>query len=56
MKRILIAGAFALAVGGPALAADLPQPMPPPPRAPATYVPTTAASISASTPATASAM
>jgi outer membrane immunogenic protein len=38
MKRILIAGAFALAVGGPALAADLP---PPPPRAPATYVPTT---------------
>jgi outer membrane immunogenic protein len=39
MKRILIAGAFALAVGGPALAADLPQPMPP--RAPATYVPTT---------------
>ena len=40
MKRILIAGAFALAVGGPALAADLPQPMPPP-RAPATYVPTT---------------
>jgi outer membrane immunogenic protein len=39
MKRILMAGAFALAIGGPALAADLPQPMPPPPRAPATYVP-----------------
>ncbi|MDR3420717.1 MAG: outer membrane beta-barrel protein [Xanthobacteraceae bacterium] len=39
MKRIWIAGAFALAIGGPALAADLPQPMPPPPRAPATYVP-----------------
>jgi outer membrane immunogenic protein len=43
MKRILIAGAFALAAGGQALAADLPQPMaPPPPRAPSTYVPTTA--------------
>jgi outer membrane immunogenic protein len=40
MKRILIAGAFALAVGGPALAADLPQPAPPPPpRAPAVYIP-----------------
>jgi outer membrane immunogenic protein len=40
MKRILIAGAFALAAGGQALAADLPPPMAPPPRAPATYVPT----------------
>jgi outer membrane immunogenic protein len=30
MKRILIAGAFALAAGGQALAADLPQPAPPP--------------------------
>jgi outer membrane immunogenic protein len=39
MKRILIAGALALAAGGQALAADLPQPGPPPPRAPATYVP-----------------
>jgi len=40
MKRILIAGAFALAVGGQALAADLPPaPPPPPPRAPATYIP-----------------
>src|SRR5580658_7207250 len=39
MKRILIAGAFALAAGGQALAADLPPPMAPPPRAPATYVP-----------------
>jgi outer membrane immunogenic protein len=39
MKRIFMAGALALAIGGPALAADLPQPMPPPPRAPATYVP-----------------
>ncbi|MGA3310344.1 MAG: outer membrane protein [Xanthobacteraceae bacterium] len=43
MKRILIAGALALAAGGQALAADLPQPGPPPtPRAPSTYVPTTA--------------
>jgi outer membrane immunogenic protein len=39
MKRILIAGAFALAAGGQALAADLPPPVAPPPRAPATYVP-----------------
>jgi outer membrane immunogenic protein len=39
MKRILIAGTFALSVGGPALAADLPPPPAPPPRAPATYVP-----------------
>jgi outer membrane immunogenic protein len=38
MKRILIAGALALAAGGQALAADLPQPGPPP-RGPATYVP-----------------
>jgi len=38
MKRILIAGAIALAAGGQALAADLP-PGPPPSRAPATYVP-----------------
>ncbi len=42
MKRMLIAGAFALAAGGQAFAADLPQPAPPPPRAPATYVPSTA--------------
>src|SRR5579872_660175 len=40
MKRMLWAGAFALLVGGQALAADLPPP-PPAPRAPATYVPTT---------------
>jgi len=39
MKRILMAGAFALAAAGPALAADLPPPMAPPPRAPATYMP-----------------
>ena len=39
---VLIAGTFALAAGGPALAADLPQPGPPPPRAPATYVPVVA--------------
>jgi outer membrane immunogenic protein len=38
MKRLLMAGALALAAGGQALAADLPQPGPPPPRAPATYV------------------
>lgn len=42
MNRILIAGAFALALGGPALAADLPPPAAPPPRAPATYVPAAA--------------
>jgi len=41
MKRLLIAGAFALAAG-PVLAADLPQPAAPPPRAPAMYVPTAA--------------
>lgn len=39
MKRFWIAGAFALLVGGPALAADLPPPPGPAPRAPATYVP-----------------
>ena len=40
MKRLLMAGAFAFAVTGHALAADLPQPAPPPPQAPAAYVPT----------------
>jgi outer membrane immunogenic protein len=40
MRRIWIAGAFAIAAGGHAFAADLPQPAPPPPRAPAAYVPT----------------
>jgi len=41
MKRLLIAGAFALAAAGPVLAADLPPTSmpPPPPRAPAAYVP-----------------
>jgi outer membrane immunogenic protein len=39
MKRFWIAGAFALLIGGPALAADLPPPPAPMPRAPATYVP-----------------
>jgi outer membrane immunogenic protein len=38
MKRMLIAGAVALAAGGQALAADLPPPAPAP-RAPATYLP-----------------
>jgi len=37
MKRLLMAGGFALAAGGQALAAHLPQPGPP--RAPAAYVP-----------------
>jgi len=39
MKRVLIAGALALAAGSQAFAADLPPPLAPPPRAPATYVP-----------------
>jgi outer membrane immunogenic protein len=39
MKRMLIAGAIAVAAGGQALAADLPPPVAPPPRAPATYIP-----------------
>jgi outer membrane immunogenic protein len=39
MKRILIAGAFALLAEGQAFAADLPPPVAPPPRAPAVYVP-----------------
>jgi len=40
MKRLLIAGALAFAALGQALAADFPEPAPPPPRAPAAYVPT----------------
>jgi outer membrane immunogenic protein len=39
MKRILIAGALALATAAPAFAADLPPAAPPPPRAPVAYVP-----------------
>ncbi len=39
MKRILMASTLALAAGGQALAADLPPPMAPPPRAPAMYIP-----------------
>jgi outer membrane immunogenic protein len=39
MKRILIAGALALAAAGQAFAADLPPAPAPPPRAPAMYVP-----------------
>lgn len=42
MRRALIAGTLALAAAGQAVAADLPQAAAPPPRAPATYVPTTA--------------
>jgi outer membrane immunogenic protein len=39
MKRILLAGVIALAAGAQALAADLPPPMAPAPRAPAAYIP-----------------
>jgi outer membrane immunogenic protein len=39
MKRCLFAGALGFAVVGQALAADLPQPMPPPPQAPVAYIP-----------------
>jgi outer membrane immunogenic protein len=39
MKRMLLASAVALTAGGQALAADLPPPMAPPPRAPAAYIP-----------------
>jgi outer membrane immunogenic protein len=39
MKRILFVGAFALALGGQALAADLPPPPGPAPKAPAIYLP-----------------
>ena len=39
MKRMLIASVVAVAAGGQALAADLPPPMAPPPRAPAAYIP-----------------
>jgi outer membrane immunogenic protein len=39
MKRLLMAGAVALAAGTQAFAADLPPPMAPAPRAPAAYVP-----------------
>jgi outer membrane immunogenic protein len=41
MKRLLMAGALALAAGSAAFAADLPPPVAPP-RAPATYVPAVA--------------
>src|ERR1700728_1120841 len=39
MRRMLIAGALALAAGGQAWAADLPPAAAPPPRAPAAYIP-----------------
>ena len=39
MKRILFAGAVALTAASPALAADLPVAPPPPPQAPAAYMP-----------------
>ena len=44
MKRIILitAASFAIVAGSPALAADLPQAAPPPPQAPAAYIPTVA--------------
>jgi outer membrane immunogenic protein len=42
MKRMLFAGAVALAAASPAFAADLIPPPAPPPQAPATYIPTIA--------------
>lgn len=42
MKRILFAGALAFVAVGHAAAADLPQPMPPPPQAPVAYIPAVA--------------
>jgi outer membrane immunogenic protein len=39
MKKFVLVGAFALLAGGQALAADLPPPVAPPPRAPAAYMP-----------------
>ncbi len=42
MKRILITAMLSIAAAGTALAADLPQPAPPPPQAPAAYIPTVA--------------
>jgi opacity protein-like surface antigen len=38
-KRIYVAAVFCAVAGGQALAADLPPPVAPPPRAPAVYVP-----------------
>jgi outer membrane immunogenic protein len=38
MKRLIITALLSLAAAGRAFAADLPQPAPPPPRAPAVYV------------------
>ena len=42
MKRIFAAAVLTIVTGGVALAADLPQPAPPPPQAPAAYVPAVA--------------
>jgi outer membrane immunogenic protein len=42
MTRLLIAAALAFAAAAPAFAADLPEPAPPPPRAPAAYMPVVA--------------
>jgi outer membrane immunogenic protein len=41
MRRLVVASVFSIFAGtGLAFAADLPQPLPPPPQAPVTYVPT----------------
>jgi outer membrane immunogenic protein len=42
MKRIFVTAMLSIAAAGSALAADLPQPAPPPPQAPAMYVPAVA--------------
>lgn len=42
MKRILFTAMLSIAAAGTALAADLPQPAPPPPQAPVAYIPTVA--------------
>jgi outer membrane immunogenic protein len=42
MKRLAFAVAFSVCAGSAAFAADLPPPVAPPPRAPATYVPVSA--------------
>jgi outer membrane immunogenic protein len=42
MNRIFVTAMLSIVAAGSALAADLPQPAPPPPQAPAMYVPTVA--------------
>jgi hypothetical protein len=38
MKRLILTALVSIAAAGHAVAADLPQPAPPPPQAPAVYV------------------